>query len=154
MNVRPCLIVLACCFVVSAKQFGFAQTIQFDLPPIAASRIADSSATEMRTAQVPLRLSAMVEPGGPSLDHLMIRVVPRDSAWSVENYLPKTETATVYAAPIQTEHTEESSQSAGLSGDVAYGHLIQGHAGFDQGNQTSAKTIVQTHGPLQTVTAA
>ncbi|MEM1228493.1 MAG: hypothetical protein AAGJ40_22605 [Planctomycetota bacterium] len=124
-------------------------SVSFDMSPMAAGVMSDR-----QSMQVHLRLSALVSPNAPSIDHWMVRVVPRHVGWTVDDYSPRTETASTMTSPIEIQATEESTRSSGISGDVAYGHLVRGQLGADRGGKHAQTWTIQRHAPIEAVTAS
>lgn len=136
-----------------------AQQIRFDLPPTAvaveAELPADRTSFGGEVMRVDLRLSSLIAGDRvPDIDRWMIRCVPRDSAWRVVDYSPKTEAASAYASPIQVKTTDEESRAGGVSVDGAYGHMVSAHLGADRGEKQIETLEFDRHSPLHTVTAA
>ncbi|MFK8115265.1 MAG: hypothetical protein AB8B91_23900 [Rubripirellula sp.] len=149
------------CFLL-IPGFAFADEILFDLPPVAevvpASAAADQQTQpndELELVTVQLRLSSMIEsPEVPRIDQWLVRCQPRDSALSIHDFAPRTETASDLATPIQVKNTEEQTKAIGLSLDGSYGHAARGNAGLDQASKNVNSVQFDRHAPVQAVSAA
>ncbi len=136
--------------------------ISFDLPPTAmAVPVSVGTADGLLNCdggeplEITLRLSSLVNADVmPQIDRWMIRCVPRQSAWRVVDYAPRTETASDYATAIAVKTTDEKTTTFGVAADVTQGNLVRGHIGGDFGNKQCESLQYDRVAPLHAVTAA
>lgn len=154
------LLLIAICFIAFAATRNPAQaesimgTIAFDFPAVATAHPSpqhEDRIQEAKTEQVALAIDCSVFLPGDSakrVDHVIVRCIPRDTRWRVLDYSPKTETASEFASPIEHKQTDESTNSGGISADLAYAHLVNGHLGAERGDKQSETLTYQRHAPV------
>lgn len=76
------------------------------------------------------------------------------ATFEIDDYAPRTETASGLATPIQVKKTAEETNGFGLSLDGAYGHAVQGKVGSDHAKKNTSTLQFDRVAPLQAVTAA
>jgi hypothetical protein len=130
------------------------QIVNFDLPAVVEARPAKGDSIDSHQVTIELRLSAIIEsPEVPRIDQWLIQCQPRGGAVSIIDYVPRTETASDLASPIQVKQTEESTNAVGLSVDGSYGHLV-GNAGADLSKKNINSVQFDRVAPQHAVTAS
>jgi len=149
---------LAAILCAASFQDCIAQSsIHFDLPATspAVDVTAEPHAGNTKLVSIDLDLSLIVdELSAPSVEQLLIQLVPLGGSAMIADYAPRTEFASHFATDIEVSSTKETTDRLGLSIDGTYGQLARANIGADHGEKNAECEKFSRVAPMHVVASS